>query len=260
MRTLLSRITRLELAAAALAAVVLAVLVVIEPDILQAPFENANTVVFTVGGTVAAAVVLVLMLRWGVPAVVRLAVLGVPFVILSWWLLSPFFMDSVADDDFATTIAAAEAAGVGEDRAGKAGAEPDDAEDPDGADNPNNGGERSAPAPEGPVLLASASFRGLAGHDGRGDAGLFRLPDGRQVLRFENFDIDNGPDLRLYVVPGADQRSIRPGSVSLGKLKGNVGDQTYDLPPDRPLESGAWTVLVWCEAFSVEFVGATLQL
>jgi hypothetical protein len=27
--------------------------------------------------------------------------------------------------------------------------------------------------------------------------------NGSQVLRLENFDIENGPDLRLYLVPGA---------------------------------------------------------
>ena len=62
----------------------------------------------------------------------------------------------------------------------------------------------------------------------------------------------------MYLVPGADQTSLPDGSISLGELEGNIGDQNYELPPGTDLGSGAWTALVWCEAFSVEFVGATI--
>ena len=78
------------------------------------------------------------------------------------------------------------------------------------------------------------------------------------MLRFERFDIQNGPDLRVYLVPGADRRTL-DGGVYLGKLRGNVGDQNYTLPPGLDL-TGPWTALVWCEAFSVEFVAATMRL
>lgn len=87
---------------------------------------------------------------------------------------------------------------------------------------------------------------------------MFRLPDGAAVLRFENFDIENGPDLRVYLVPGADRRNL-DGAVYLGALRGNIGNQTYDIPGGVDL-TGPWTALVWCEAFSVEFVAATMQL
>jgi hypothetical protein len=119
----------------------------------------------------------------------------------------------------------------------------------------------TAPAvPAGPVLLGSGTFVGLAGHDGTGDAGMFRLDDGALVLRFENFDIDNGPDLELYLVPGAESYSPGQGSLHLGALKGNVGNQTYDIPRDFEVGPGPWTVLVWCKAFTVEFVGASLTV
>ena len=83
----------------------------------------------------------------------------------------------------------------------------------------------------------------------------------RFVLRFENFDIDNGPDLEVYLVPGAGQTSTSAeGSIHLGALKGNVGDQNYELPAGTELAPGGYTALVWCEAFSVEFVGATIAV
>jgi hypothetical protein len=101
---------------------------------------------------------------------------------------------------------------------------------------------------------------GLAGHDGTGDAGIFRLEDGSLVLRLENFDIDNGPDLELYLVPGSESYSPGDGSLHLGALKGNVGNQTYEIPANFEVSAGPWTALVWCEAFTVEFVGATLEI
>ena len=54
--------------------------------------------------------------------------------------------------------------------------------------------------------------------------------------------------------------SLPEGSIHLGALKGNIGDQNYEIPSGTELISGAYTVLVWCEAFSVEFVGATITV
>jgi hypothetical protein len=299
LRRLLGHVTRAEIAVAALAALVLGALVVAEPDILEAPFENARTVGFTFGGTLAAATALVVMLHLRVPAPVRIVVLGLPFVAVSWWLLSPFFLDDVVHEDFATSIADARAAADGSAPGGGAGAPASTAPPPDEGGTPSTapttapstaasttspttaapdvGGTPTVPgpsspgapepttappttAPAGPVLLGAGSIRGLAGHDGTGDAGIFRLPDGSLVVRLEHLDIDNGPDLELYLVPGADQTSLADGAVHLGHLRGNIGDQTYDVPAAVDVTPGDWTVLVWCEAFSVEFVGATVTV
>lgn len=251
---LLARITRLEWGGAAPAALVLAALTVAEPEIVDAPFENSRTAIFTFGGTAAAAVALFVMLRLRVHPVARLLALGVPFVVVSWWLLSPFFIDDSVDDDFATTIAGAAQEPKTDDRGGSAAANDSDA-------HPGASTSTSAPPKAGaPRLLGSGQFVGLAGHDGSGDAGFFALSDGSSVLRFENFDIENGPDLRLYVMPGAGQTEPGDDSLYLGELRGNVGDQTYELPADFKLEPGDWTVLVWCEAFRVEFVAATVTV
>lgn len=225
-RSMIRRITRGELAIAALVAVAMLVLVVVEPDVLEAPFENGRTLLFTFGGTVVAALVLLAMLRFSVPAVVRVAVLLVPFAAVNWWLVSPYFRDVVVDESFPTSISVEV--------------------------------EQDSSATTGPELLGAGSFVGLAGHSGTGDAGLFRDVDGALVLRFENFDIDNGPKLVVYLVPGADQTSLPTGSIALGDLKGNVGDQNYVLPQGTELTPGSYTALVWCDAFDVEFVGATI--
>lgn len=256
-RRLIGHITTGERAVAGIAALVLLGLALVEPDIVGAPFENARTIAFIVGGTVVAAALLVLMLRFDVPPVVRVVVLVVPFVGVSWWLLAPFFVDDVVDEQFATSIAA-ELEGEGAPATDSAG--PTSSTALAATDEPDEPGEVTETVPSGPVLLAAGTFVGLAGHSGTGDAGIFENPDGTLALRFEAFDIENGPDLEVYLVPGADQTSLAAGAVHLGALKGNVGDQTYELPPDTDLPPGPYTALVWCEAFAVEFVGATLTI
>jgi hypothetical protein len=268
-RTWIARITRLEIVVAAVIGAVMLVLVLIEPDVLEAPFENERTLLFTVGGTLLAAVAFVAMLWLRVPAIVRVIVLVVPFVLVNWWLISPYFVDDVVDEAFSTSIS--EQTVVDNDLPVVV---PSETTAPPAAATPPTPQEAAAPAagepiePEpqpaapsaGPVLLGAGQFVGLAGHSGTGDAGIFENPDGSLVLRFENFDIENGPDLEVYLVPGPDQVSLVDGSIPLGALEGNIGDQTYELPPGTELAPGAYTALVWCEAFSVEFVGATIAV
>jgi hypothetical protein len=239
------RLSRLELVAGVLYVVVLLVLLAIEPDIVQAPFESARAVLVTFGGAMLAGVALVVMIRTGVPPVVRVLVIGIPVVLVSWWLLEPFFSDDVVEEKFSTSIAAAQR-------------EPEPTVPP--SITQNAPAAPSTPAPTGPELLGSGTFMGLAGHDGAGDAGIFRLENGSLVLRLENFNIDNGPDLELYLVPGSESYAPDDGSRHLGPLKGNVGNQTYEIPSDFEVSPGPWTVLVWCEAFTVEFVGASLEI
>ncbi len=242
------RVSRVELVAVAAYVGVLLVLLALEPDILQAPFESTRSVVVTFGGAALVVAAVLVMMRFGVPPVVRVLVVGVPVVLASWWLLEPFFDDDVVDEKFSTSIAAAPRA--------------ESSMQPTGT---TPGASTTAPPPTsppatGPQLLGSGTFVGLAGHDGTGDAGIFRLEDGSSVLRLENLDIDNGPDLELYLVPGAESYSPGDGSLHLGALKGNVGNQTYEIPADVTVGPGPWTVLVWCEAFTVEFVGATVTV
>lgn len=316
--TLLRRITRLEIVVGAVIAAVMLVLVALEPDIVEAPFENERTLLFTIGGTIIAAIAFVVMLALRVPSIVRVIVLVVPFAIVNWWLISPYFIDDVVDEAFTTSIADqqpaadADGASTGEiviEAPADDGAPVDEAAPAEQAPTGDSGSESTSeeagddtvedatvdaepappsgdsegstddataeaepvaepapaeetpappPAPTEPVLLGAGQFVGLAGHDGTGDAGIFQNPDGSLVLRFENFDIENGPDLEVYLVPGADQTSLAEGSVHLGALKGNIGNQNYDLASGTQLAPGAYTALVWCEAFSVEFVGATI--
>ena len=116
----------------------------------------------------------------------------------------------------------------------------------------------------GPALLASGEFVDAdAIHKGSGRALLYALPDGRHVLRFEDFRTTNGPALVVYLAGHASPTSaadvIDGGFLDLGKLKGNVGNQNYPIPADVDIADYG-SVVIWCELFDVLFSPAALEL
>jgi hypothetical protein len=109
------------------------------------------------------------------------------------------------------------------------------------------------------VRLRSGSFESVR-HPAAGVATAVRLAGGGRVLTLTGFEVDNGPDLRLYLVAGSarGEDNVRD-FVDLGRLKGNRGDQQYRLPPG--LDLGRYsTAVVWCRAFSVLFARAPLRV
>lgn len=117
-------------------------------------------------------------------------------------------------------------------------------------------GGSEAPA-SGNVQLASGGFVSQA-HGTSGTAAVVRLEDGSRVLTFTSLDTDNGPDLRVYLVAGPVSEGGDPGDfVDLGGLKGNKGDQEYEIPDGVDLTRYT-SVSIWCRAFSVSFGMAQL--
>lgn len=113
-----------------------------------------------------------------------------------------------------------------------------------------------APA-AGNTEIASGTFSGVA-HKAVGKAMVVKLASGGQKLTFTEFETDNGPDLRVLLVAGdvrgdSDVSDFR----DLGPLKGNRGNQQYDVPADVDVQRYA-TVVIWCRAFSISFAKATL--
>ena len=111
-----------------------------------------------------------------------------------------------------------------------------------------------------PVTLATGTFHTNA-HDTKGTATVLDLGGGRRVLRLTNFATSNGPDVRVYLVAAADVQDDATvktaGFVELGPMKGNIGDQNYDIPATVDLASYR-TVTIWCKRFSVNFGSAPL--
>jgi hypothetical protein len=168
---------------------------------------------------------------------------SVPVLAIVWWLASPLFLDDEVDEAFpaAATVAGVETATEAETAAS--------VDATTRATSPAVQSDVSETDASGPIALAAGSFEGFdAVHQGSGAATIYDV-DGGPVLRFEDFDVTNGPDLRVNLV--LDDGSM----LDLGALKGNVGNQNYDIPADVDLESVS-SVLIYCRAFSVPFAEA----
>ncbi len=116
-----------------------------------------------------------------------------------------------------------------------------------------------APEPQ-IVTLAQGNFIPRGRYSGAGDAVVLNDGSEQRFLRFENFSTDNGPDLRVYLsVSDADGDSgaFDDDFIDLGVLKGNIGDQNYEIPPEVDL-SVYDTVVVWCVRFATPFTAADL--
>jgi hypothetical protein len=113
-----------------------------------------------------------------------------------------------------------------------------------------------------PVILAMGQWQGVDSfHQAQGRALLVRLPDGRRFIRFEAFRVTNGPDLYVYLSghpsPQTSTQLHEGGAFEVAVLKGNIGNQNYDLPADLDL-SKFKSVAVYCKRFSVMFGSAHL--
>jgi hypothetical protein len=116
------------------------------------------------------------------------------------------------------------------------------------------------PPPAGPVELVRGDFISRD-HGTSGVARVLELADGQRIVRLEGLDTDNGPDLYLYLTasPAAgDEAAFDDDHVNLGRLKGNQGDQNYELPAGTDLTRHA-TVVIWCDRFNSAFGAADLQ-
>ena len=115
--------------------------------------------------------------------------------------------------------------------------------------------------PEGPVLLSSSEWISL-GHPGTGTVLVYRQPDGSHVIRFKDLAVSNGPDLLVILSASPlvnDQNAYSEVEyVSLGDLKGNKGNQNYEVPAEVNLEKYQ-TVAIWCRRFNYTFNAADLH-
>lgn len=111
------------------------------------------------------------------------------------------------------------------------------------------------------LLAASGNFVGADDfHQGTGSAMIFQQGD-EAVLRFEDFEVTNGPDLHVILTkhPNPTSRAdVGEDYIDLGSLKGNVGNQNYEIPADIDL-SEYQSVVIYCVPFHVVFATAGLS-
>ncbi|HNP69575.1 MAG TPA: DM13 domain-containing protein [Kouleothrix sp.] len=115
-----------------------------------------------------------------------------------------------------------------------------------------------------PVALSRGSFvpGSTPGDRASGSATVYAIEHGTQVLRLEDFATTNGPDLFVVLSgnanPDADGIGAKEHYVQLAALKGNQGNQNYDLPTN--LDLGQYkSVVIWCRTFNIVFGYAALQ-
>ncbi len=189
------------------------------------------------------------------PVLIILAVIAIPILAFAWWLLSPLFLNTTITEEFPLSVTADMPSGVTQ----------QEAEDiMEGMAKINM--DAVEPMPEKmaeATVLASGKFRdGDRFHKGSGDVSLYRLANGDSVLRFEDLDVTNGPDLHVLVSTHSDP--ITKGELqdagysTLGQLKGNRGDQNYEVPSDIDPDS-IGSVIIYCMPFHVIFSVAPLS-
>lgn len=162
-------------------------------------------------------------------------ILLIPLLVAAYWLLSPLFIDEEVNEEFPFARVAA-------------------------SEQTQNVSETMSELTA--VELNRGNFTEIdAVHKGRGEAILYQISDGTGLLRFENFEVTNGPDLHVFLTTVADPRSEdwhNGQELDLGALKGNIGDQNYEIPAEVDL-SQYKSVIIYCVPFRVTFSTASLQ-
>ncbi len=96
-------------------------------------------------------------------------------------------------------------------------------------------------------------------HRGSGNVFLAQEKD-KTMLRFEDFEVTNGPDLYVYLTKNDTPDGSLEGLgdfIDFGRLKGNKGNQNYEIEESIPSDYD--TVVIWCKQFGVLFGKSNLR-
>ena len=102
-----------------------------------------------------------------------------------------------------------------------------------------------------PRVLGEAPLVARA-HDVAGKALIVQVGD-QKILRFEDLQTINGPDLHIYLSAGLDAGD----AVDLGSIRATEGNVNYTIPAGTDT-SKYRNVLIWCRPFGVLFSYAQL--
>lgn len=171
--------------------------------------------------------------RWPWP--VGAGIVGVAVFVVVWFQPQKLFLDERVDEP-----------------------SPVDADDRIASTSP--GAPRTLPSsPSEPVDIAGGSFVSID-HGTNGRVRILELTGGQRIVRLEGLDTSNGPDLYLYLSANpasGEESAFDDDYVNLGRLKGNLGDQNYDLPSGTDLARYR-TLVIWCDRFNSAFGAADL--
>jgi hypothetical protein len=101
-------------------------------------------------------------------------------------------------------------------------------------------------------------------HLAKGRATLYRSADGSLLLRFDDFSVTNGPQLRVYLSGTQAPRKrdeLDTAGVSafpVGALKGSLGNQQFTIPKELKIANYK-SVVIFSESLSEAYSSAPLQ-
>jgi hypothetical protein len=107
------------------------------------------------------------------------------------------------------------------------------------------------------VSIKTGDFRDAdRSHKVSASVTLYDLPDGSTLLRLEDFQVTNVPDLHVILSPNANPESssevLEAGFIEVSKLKGNSGNQSYPLPAGNDMLTFN-SVVIHCKSFRVVY-------
>jgi len=168
-----------------------------------------------------------------------------------WWLASPVFLNTRVSEEFPLAASAVIPSNMTRADAEK--------QLSDAAKVESKMDEKMPSATATAILRGS--FRDADSfHKGQGKAEVYRLGDGKAILRLEDFQVTNGPDLYVILTEHPDPRTredVHQGYEEVSKLKGNIGSQNYEIKESLNLDDYK-AVVIYCKPFQVVFSVALL--
>ena len=178
---------------------------------------------------------------------------AIPAFALAWWLFSPLFNNVTVDEEFPLTVGAVI---------------PDTVTRAEAEQMMETAAKMTMDADEDmtPSMAAADTVEVSTGqfededfiHKGSGDATIYRLGNGSHVLRLEDLNVTNGPDLHVLLLKDPEGRDKSLGYLDLGGLKGNRGNQNYGIPDGEDVTEYR-SAMIYCQPFHVIFSIAELM-
>ena len=159
---------------------------------------------------------------------------------MGWYLGSPLFIRTTADEALPGAAAVTVATGAPARILGNA---------------------TAAPAPIAtaavPATIASGQLNVVdSAHHGKGAVLILRA-GGDLFVRFDQVAITNAPDVHVYLSPDTGGRWSESTSLYLGPLRATNGSFNYSLPAGADVAKYR-SVVVWCRQFAVLVTWADL--
>ena len=151
-----------------------------------------------------------------------IAIVVMIVIIMGWWLASPLFISKTVNEQLPIVA--------------------------DSSESINSNQESEIKIELQGSFVDADSF-----HKTSGTAKVVVI-DGKKYLSLENFQTTNGPDLYIYLSKDLEAKEF----VNLGELKGNIGNQNYEILESVDINSYN-KAIIWCKAFSVLFGSAELN-